>query len=243
MCERTLPNWPDHVRAAPNAFLRSALFSATSEREFLKDEKLASVGNLEITFRGYRLDQHDFDVFQQILHCAQCSDLERPFFVTSYRLLSLLCITDTGKNRLILDERIKRLAEARLNLKTGKYLYIGSLIHSAMRDEKTKIWRILLNKDLLPLFADDQYTRINYDLRAQLSRNQTAKWLHAFYSSHKHPFPYKIETLHALCGSKSDLKEFKRALKKALNLIASESEKRNERFAFVIKNELVHVFH
>jgi len=47
-----------------------------------------------------------------------------------------------------------------------------------------------------------------------------AKWLHSFYSTHKEPFPHKVETLHKLTASNAkDLRTFRPKLKAALALL------------------------
>lgn len=45
-----------------------------------------------------------------------------------------------------------------------------------------------------------------------------AKYLHAFYSTHRYPFPVAVETLHAWSGSPNpQIADFKRQLQQALN--------------------------
>jgi len=47
-----------------------------------------------------------------------------------------------------------------------------------------------------------------------------AKWLHSFYSTHKVPFPHKVETLHKLTASETkELRMFRSKLKTALALL------------------------
>src|SRR5881227_3196662 len=55
------PQWADTRRAAPCAIFRSALFSALGrvKRPYLKNQKIASVDGVEITFTGEQFDQSD----------------------------------------------------------------------------------------------------------------------------------------------------------------------------------------
>ena len=58
--------WENGKRAAPNAFLCSALFpvlGTEKERRFLKEEKLCSVSGVNVIFTGQQFDQSDLDVF------------------------------------------------------------------------------------------------------------------------------------------------------------------------------------
>ena len=53
-------------------------------------------------------------------------------------------------------------------------------------------------------------------------KSTLAKWLHGFYSTHAKPYPYKVETLHNLCGSADkSLRSFRQKLKKALDELVS----------------------
>jgi hypothetical protein len=60
------------------------------------------------------------------------------------------------------------------------------------------------------------HTTIDWAQRKSLGRNNVAKWLHGFYSSHEQPYAYKVETLQRLCGSTATLREFRRLLRESL---------------------------
>jgi len=239
-----LPIWPDAVRAVPNGFLRSALFGAIAKgkRRYIDGELLAALDGIEIRYTGQRLDQGDLDVWESVLHAVRLHELSSQCRVTSYVLLKLMGLTDTGKNRVTLNKRITRLVATALTVKQGRYSYIGSLIAGAAKDEETQEWVIELDAKLRPLFAADQFTQIEWAVRHELNGKPLAQWLHGFYASHAKPFPLKIETLHRLCGSEAgEMWKFAQTLRKALDDVAEASAAHGEGFGSDIRGDLVHV--
>lgn len=239
-----LPLWPEPVRAVPNGFLRSALFGAIAKgkRRYIDGEQLAALDGIEIRYTGQRLDQGDLDVWESVLHAVRLQEMGSQCRVTSYALLKLMGLTDTGKNRVTLNKRITRLVASALTVKQGRYSYIGSLIAGAAKDEETQEWVIELDAKLRPLFAADQFTQIEWAVRHELNGKPLAQWLHGFYASHAKPFPLKIETLHRLCGSEAgEMWKFAQTLRKALDDVAEASAARGEGFSYEIRGDLVHV--
>ena len=239
-----LPLWPEPVRAVPNGFLRSALFGAIKKgaRRYLKAELVAAVEGIEIRYTGERLDQGDLDVWESVLHAVRLQELGSQCRVTSYALLKLMGLTDTGKNRATLHTRITRLVANALEVKHGRYSYMGSLIAGAAKDEETQEWVIELNPKLRPLFAADQFTQVEWGVRHALSGKPLAQWLHGFYATHAKPFPMKVETLLNLSGGENaDTYSGKQKLRKALDAVAEASASYGEGFSYDIRGDLVHV--
>lgn len=239
-----LPLWPEPVRAVPNGFLRSALFGAIRKgrRRYLKGEPLAAIDGIEIRYTGERLDQGDLDVWESVLHAVRLQELGSQCRLTSYALLKLMGKTDTGKNRATLHDRITRLRANALEVKQGRYTYIGGLIAGAAKDEETQEWVIELDAKLRPLYAADQFTQVEWAVRHSLDGQPLAQWLHGFYASHAKPFPLKVETLHRLCGSEATLmSDFAKTLRKALDAVSEASEVHGEGFRYAIRGDLVHV--
>ena len=239
----TLPLWPEPVRAVPNGFLRSALFGAIAKgrRRYINGEDLAAIDGVTIRYKGERLDQGDLDVWESVLHAVRLQELGSQCRLTSYALLKLMGLTDTGKNRVTLQNRIERLVANALTVKQGRYTYIGSLISFAAKDEDTQEWVIELDSRLRPLFAADQFTQIEWAVRRELNGQQLAQWLHGFYASHAKPFPMKVETLLRLCGSESELRRYRQTLGDALDAVAEASAAHGEGFSPEIRGDLVHV--
>ena len=239
-----LPIWPEPVRAVPNGFLRSALFGAIAKgkRRYIDGEQLAALDGIEIRYTGQRLDQGDLDVWESVLHAVRLQELGSQCRLTSYALLKLMGLTDTGKNRVTLNKRITRLVASALTVKQGRYTYIGSLIAGAAKDEDTQEWVIELDPRLCPLFAADQFTQIEWAVRHELNGQQIAQWLHGFYASHAKPFPFKVETLLKLCGSEdASATSGRQKLRKALDAVTEASAAHGEGFSYVIRCDLVHV--
>ena len=239
-----LPLWPEVMRGAPNGVLRSALFGAIAKgrRRYINGEDLAAIDGVTIRYKGERLDQGDLDVWESVLHAVRLQELGSQCRLTAYALLKLMGKTDTGKNRVTLQNRIERLVANALTVKQGRYTYIGSLISFAAKDEETQEWVIELNPRLRPLFAADQFTQVEWAVRHALNGQPLAQWLHGFYASHAKPFPLKIETLHCLCGSEATLmSDFAKTLRKALDAVAEASAAHGEGFSYEIRGDLVYV--
>jgi len=240
----TLPLWPESVRAVPNGFLRSALFGAIRKgrRRYLKAEQLAALDGIEIRYTGERLDQGDLDVWESVLHAVRLQELGSQCRVTSYALLKLMGKTDTGKNRATLHERITRLRANAVEVRQGRYCYIGGLIAGAAKDEETQEWVIELDTKLRPLFAADQFTQVEWAVRHALNGQPLAQWLHGFYASHAKPFPIKVETLLNLSGSENaNPRSAWQTLRKALDAVVEASAANGQPFSYDIRGDLVHV--
>jgi len=239
-----LPLWPASVRAVPNGFLRSALFGAIArgKRRYIDGERLAAPDGIEIRYTGQRLDQGDLDVWENVLHAVRLQELGSQCRLTSYALLKLLGKTDTGKNRATLHARITRLVANALELKQGRYAYIGSLISGAAKDEETQEWVIELNPKLRSLFARDQFTQVEWAVRHALDGKPLAQWLHGFYASHAKPFPLRMETLLRLAGSEdANPRSAQQTLRKALDAVVAASAAHGEGFSYGIHGDLVHI--
>lgn len=239
-----LPLWGEAMRGVPNGLLRSALFGAIAKgkRRFMKDEQIAAVEGVEISYTGERLDQGDLDVWESVLHLARSQSLGDECRVTSYALLKLMGKTDSGKNRATLRTRIIRLRANAVTIKQGRYSYIGGLVDEAYKDEETQVWVIVLNPKLHALYATDQFTQVDWSVRQALDGKPLAQWLHSFYASHAKPYPMRIETLLQLSGSEnSELRSSRQKLRKALDAVIDACEALGQPFSYAVQGDLVHV--
>lgn len=202
--EVKLPYWPDNKRGTPNSFLCSALFSATQskDREFLKGVVLASQGDITIKFTGESLNQQDLTLWETLVHLSREHPLENRCEFTAYEILKKMGIEDGGDERDRLHKDIIRLTGAVVEIIiNNSKAYFGSLIFEGAKDENTGHYAIRLNKQLIKLYQ--QNTWVDWEQRVKLRRKPLAQALHGYYSSHKTPYPVKIETLHKLTGSKN----------------------------------------
>lgn len=214
------------ARGAPNAILRSALFAATQpgKRRHLDNEQVATVSNVTIKQTGPQLQQIDFDVWIELVRLAT----EEQNSVITVPLKSLLnrLNRDIGtKSRERLLSTLLRLNACLISItqktNTGKISYHGSLIFEHSRDEKQHLV-IRLNPRIAELFEKAAWSALQTEQRQQLKRQPLAQWLHGYYSSHKHPFPVKVETLKQLSGSTTaHLRNFRTELKSAMEKIAA----------------------
>jgi hypothetical protein len=239
-----LPLWHEAVRAVPNSFLRSALFGTIRKgrRRYIDGEPLAAIDGVEVHYTGQRLDQGDLDVWESLLHAVRDQNLGSQCRVTSYALLKLMGKADTGGNRATLHKRITRLRASAIEIKQGRYVYIGGLVDEAYKDEETQEWVIVLNPRLRALYGADQFTQIDWAVRHALNGQQLAQWLHGFYASHAKPFPMRMDTLIKLAGSEDQsVGSARQKLRKALEAVAQASAAHGAVFSYTTQGDLVKV--
>ena len=239
-----LPLWPDPVRAVPNGFLRSALFGAIGrgKRRYIAGEDLAACGGVTVRYKGERLDQSDLDVWESVLHAVRLQALGTQCRVTSYALLKLMGLTDTGGNRATLFSRIERLVANAVTIRQGRYTYIGGLIEKAVRDEISHEWIIKIDPELAPIYAYDQFTLIDWSIRQSMSGKPLAQWLHGYYASHAKPYAVSITTLLTLSGSEGATpRSARQTLRRALDALSAACTAAGQPLAYEIIGDLVHV--
>jgi len=237
-----LPVWPEPMRGVPNVALRSALFGAIRKgaRPYLERQEIHAQDGITIRYTGARLDQGDLDVWEIVLHITRLQALGDECRVTAYQLLKALGKADTGGNRDVLDRRLARLKATALDVKVGRYSYMGSLIDEVYKDEDSREYVIRLNPKLRALFEPDQFTQIEWAVRHALDGKPLAQWLHGFYASHAKPYPVKIETLHKLCGSETaELWKYAQTLRRALDDVTEASAAHGQPFSYDIRGDLV----
>lgn len=239
-----LPVWPEAVRGVPNGVLRSALFGAIRKgpRRYMERQEIHAQEGITIRYTGARLDQGDLDVWETVLHLVRLQAMGEQCRFTAYSMLKMLGKADTGGNRGVLDRRMARLKATAVDVKVGRYSYMGSLIDEVFKDDETREYVIQLNPKLRALFAGSQFTQIEWAVRHALDGQPLAQWLHGFYASHAEPYPVKVETLHKLCGSEAALlSDFKKDVRRALDAIAKASKANGQPFRYEIRSDLVHV--
>ena len=76
----------------------------------------------------------------------------------------------------------------------------GLLVHGGTLDEDTKRYRIFLTIPFARFFKSGLWASLDIQQRRALGRNQTAKALHAYYSTHAAPGPHTYAKLAGLVG-------------------------------------------
>jgi len=217
--QMALELWPDAVRGVPNAVLRGSLFTVSQKREvFKKRELLAAVDGVEVRYMGIRFNQTDLDVWEMLLHLARLQPLGNKVEFSAYSFLKALGRKTGRTQHEQLKEEIARLAGGAVEITwtKDKKSFGGTLVSEYYRDEETQRYVVIFSPKMLNLY-ENGYSHINWEERQALGANNLAKWLHGFYATHADPYPYKVETLHRLCGSTTkELRKFRQLLRSAL---------------------------
>jgi hypothetical protein len=215
-----LPFWQQDKRGAPNSFLRSALFAAiqSKDRIFIKDKTLFSQQGITVKFTGERLNQEDMSVWLTLVDLARENPLGNECDFTAYEILKHLGLEDGGDQRQRLLENTKRLAACLIEIRVVKRgAYYGSLVDDFYVEEGTDHYKLTLNKKLINIFGDNDWTSLDFGQRKELRQKPLAQKLHEYYSSHERPLPITIDFLHKLVGSANKaIRSFKPKLKAAL---------------------------
>lgn len=215
-----LPLWAELKRGTPNSFIRSALFAAiqSKDRVFLKDALLASQDGIDVRFTGEQLNQTDLDVWENIVHLARQHPLGHVCTFTAHSLLKSLGLPTGNSQHKQLHETIIRLQACSVQARHDGKEYFGALIMEGTKDDETRYYNIVLNKTLIRLFGENQWTALDWRQRQELRAEPLTQALHAFYSSHRRPFPLKLATIQAYTGSRNKQPaDFKRKVKRALD--------------------------
>lgn len=235
-----LPLWPEPVRGAPNAILRSALFAAIQGkgRRFVKGELLAALQGVQIRFTGEQLDQSDLDVWEQAIHFARHHPLGNVCYFSTHGFLKALGRCTGKKDHNWLHKVFLRLTACAVEITQNGKTYFGSLIEEGARDEATGRYRLRLNPNLVSLYGPGMWTAAEWQQRQILRRKPLSLWLHGFLASHTEPYPLKIETIMQLSGSRNTAKRsFLQKLKVALNDLVNVGSVTD----FEIKRDLVSI--
>lgn len=190
--------WDDGRSAAPNAVLRAALFPVINRkqgRQFVKAERLAAPRGLEVIFTGERFDQTDLDVYLELLRMALPLPLGQPVRFSAYAILKALGRPTGGKDHQWLHGVLTRLCGGVVDITDQKKRYFGQLIFGGIRDELTLNYEIEINPKFAVLFGVGMWSGIDRAERKALGRNDTAKALHAYYSTHTGRLIHEYETL------------------------------------------------
>jgi hypothetical protein len=213
-----LPLWPEEVRGVPNAVLRGALFTVSQTRQMHATlTPVAAVDGIEISVKNDRLNQHDLDLFEMLLHVQREQPLGDPVHFTAHSLLRALGRGTSGQHHKELQNDMARLigSVVKIHWTAERKTFMGSLVERAYIDEDTDHWVVEFSRDLMTMYSQG-HTWIDWEERKALGRNHIAKWAHGFYASHAKPFAYSVDTLWKLSGSTAIRKEFRRKLQAAL---------------------------
>jgi hypothetical protein len=215
-----LPLWPEAKRGTPNSFIRSALFSAiqSKDRQFLKEVTLASQDGITVKYTGQQLNQEDLTLWETLVHLAKDHPLGNVCTFTAHSILKTLGLPLGGEQHKQLHSALIRLTACAVQVTHEGKTYFGSLIKSGAKDEVTSHYAIELNRQLIRLYGETQWTAIDWKQRHRLGRKPLAQALHAYFSSHRAPFPVTLAFLRKITGSRNAQPAgFKRRCRAALD--------------------------
>jgi TrfA protein len=235
-----LPTWREDRRGSPNSLMRCALFAAiqSKDREYLEKVSVFSQQGVTVTYTGKQLNQEDLTVWLALVDLMKKDSLGTECIFTGHEILKYMDLGTGGREYERLENSILRMVACAVVIKTEAQTYMGNLIHNCMIDESTKYYRITLNRHLIKLFGENDWTAINWQERKQLRNKPLCLKLHDYYSSHEIPLPVSLEFLLNITGSTNSQKaSFKRQVKTALE----ELVKINFLKEYFIQGEIVKV--
>ncbi len=216
---RLFPDWPDDRRGAPKTVVRSAIFGVVrrGRRQRVVEMPVACPVGTTIMITGWRLDQHDCDVWLEVMHLARNSRPGSSVRFTMHSMLKRLGQTPDGKNYRRLANRLKNLSETTLSYDTPTNEGVaGALISDFRIDKKTGEAVVTTNPQLRSLW--DTVSWLDVEQRRSLGANQLAKALHAMLAALPDWPPMRLDTLMQRGGAKyGRLRAFKSALATVLD--------------------------
>lgn len=225
---KILPEWIEGKGASPNEIVRSSLFTARNRnkrRAYLKQAEIVVTGGGAILYLGEELRQDDELVWMRLLHLSKGQALGEPIFFTPYSFLKAIGwrVNNWGYQHLkTCLLRMKATAVQITSSRLHQTVATSLIDYIAMWDPEKQTplaqWEVRISKVMSLLFADGAFTLIDLEQRKALPEGIATK-LHSYWSSHREPYPVKVATLLQLCASDSELRFFRRELKKALNAL------------------------
>lgn len=217
-----LPLWPEQKRGTPNSFLRSALFSAiqSKDRAYLEGATLFSQQGITVKYTGKQLNQEDLTLWEILVHLARQHPLGFQCSFSAHSILKGMGLPRGGEQHKQLHNAIMRLNACSVEISHEGNTYFGSLIEGGVKNEVTSYYTIELNKKMIRLFGDCQWTGVDWQQRLKLRRKALAQSLHGYFSSHRTPRPITLRFLQNLTGSRNcQPASFKRQCRNALEAL------------------------
>jgi hypothetical protein len=241
-----LPLWNEDQRGIPNEILRSALFTArnrTQKRRDLKEDIIAVIGDGVIRYTGEELRQDDETVWLHLIHLARQQPLGRVVEFTAYSFVKAIGWPICGDSYRRLRDSLTRMQATALKVyskRLGSGISLSMIPEFEWQDTEGKplarYW-VKLAPRLVQLFGDVHYSRLEWQQRLALPVG-VGTWLHGYFSTHKRPYPIKLETIKDGAGllikRHDHLKEQVEAALKSLEQVGFLE-------AWRIEDDLVHV--
>ena len=219
----------EDTRAVSNPLARGSLFAAVKDRRHFKNYMLIyKEDDLRIEFKGEQLNQDDLDTFLQLVKMALYKPFGTDIVQAVNAVLSGMGRTTYQEQRRQLIEQISRLVFGMIRLTTPNFRYEGHLLDDATTPQEQatlpqyrRHLAYRINPKFAQFYAETAYTIFDSKERRKLKGrgSELAKWLHLWIIGNAKQYLHKVETIRQLCGSRSPLKEFRRLLRLALDLL------------------------
>ena len=209
--------WANDKRGMPKVLLRSALFGVVrrGRREYLQGAQIAAWGESYIRYTGGKLMQSDQDLWMACVEACKRSGKMQVVISQS----ELLRLAGKSNSKAWLINTLERLVATAITVKDGRYTYVGSLIHDAVKDDETGHIALNINPKMLELFGVGT-THLEFKQRQALA-SDLSKWLHCYALSHassyRKPHLIGLGKLQDLCGSTATIRKFRQQMKAAMN--------------------------
>lgn len=205
--------FPDDLRAMPNDYARSALFTVRNKREPRAAAQGATIfhydSSVRMRYTGIELRADDDElVWLQILNYAKRSPLGEPVEFNLHQMCKDLGWSINARNYDRVRDCVSRLKATEIkieNTRIGHGVSLSLISHYQFDGaaDKGSRYQITIAPQLILLFAGHNSTRVvwkGYRLLTPIARR-----LHDYLASHKHPFPLALDTFHQMCGSDSSI--------------------------------------
>ncbi|HEV2618621.1 MAG TPA: plasmid replication initiator TrfA [Acidobacteriaceae bacterium] len=203
--------WADDMRAMPNDYMRSALFTVRNKKQkriALEGKAIFHVNkDVTITYTGIELRADDDElVWQQVLEYAKRFPLGMPVHFTMYQLCKDLDWSINGRYYKKAEDCLSRLQATAMKVTSDRLGKLDSLslidgFKILDRGTKKALCQVQMAAEMVYLFAGDHYSKFIWDKYRNLT--PIARRLFDYQVSHKEPFPLKLETFRLMCGSES----------------------------------------
>lgn len=238
--------WPNNMRAIPNDYARSALFTVRNKRiprAALQGHSIYHVNeNVNIMYTGIELRADDDElVWQQVMEYAKRTPVGEPITFTFYELCKDLGWYRNGRYYDKAEECLSRLQAGAMQFRSPRIGYLESIslirrFRVLDRGKRTSRCQVEIEAEMVMLFAGDHYSKFIWDKYKKLS--PTTRRMFDYFSTHKDPFPLKLETFRLMCGSDSTREK---KWKEQVNDAAGELKKSGlVENAWVDDNGLIH---
>jgi hypothetical protein len=234
-----LPSWSAMARALPNAFLRSALFSAGRSVQadnakvlscdptlLVAGKEIATFRNLTLTLSGYELCQFDrvvyascLDYYREAPLCPEESlkHVRTTFYEFAHRMgneYSVKAHQAIRASLLRLSFAQMRVRYNRMNIEVPKLLSVTFEDGEPGKDFKGSDTLLLrVTTSVAELFGPGAWTAVENEA---VRYDGLKGWLGSFYAGHSGPKWLWVEALYLNSGYDSHLRNFRAGLVRAL---------------------------